>query len=130
MSRYFYSTTLSFGGDEPTAELELSVSYSVAWGSPESGRYGPPEDYDPGAGDVVEDIKILTVGGKPWPVSISYGYQTEAQDHEMLVDRLESDHEADMIAAAVEEEASRADAAADDRFERMREEMIEDDRDG
>ena len=128
MSRYFYSTTLSFGGDEPTAELELSVSYSVAWGSPESGRYGPPEDYDPGAGDVVEDIKILTVGGKPWPVSISYGYQTEAQDHAMLADKLLDEHEADMIAAAVEEEAYRADAAADDRFERMRDEMIEDDR--
>ena len=128
MSRYFYSTTLSFGGDEPTAELELSVSYSVAWGSPESGRYGPPEDYDPGAGDVVEDIKILTVGGKPWPVSISYGYQAEAQDHAMLADKLLDEHEANMIVSAIEEEASRADAAADDRFERMRDEMIEDDR--
>ena len=127
---YKYACTLTWGGDEPTAELEVECSYSVAWGSPESGRFGPPEDYDPGAGDVVEDIKILTVGGKPWPVSISYGYQTEAQDHEMLVDRLESDHESDMIAAAVEEEAHRAEAAADDRFERMREEMIEDDRDG
>ena len=125
---YRYACTLTWGGDEPTAEMEVECSYSVAWGSPESGRFGPPEDYDPGAGDVVEDIKILTVGGKPWPVSISYGYQTEAQDHAMLADKLLDEHEANMIVSAIEEEASRADAAADDRFERMRDEMIEDDR--
>lgn len=125
---YRYACTLSYGGDEPTAELEVECSFTVAWGSPESGRFGAPEDYDPGAGDVVEDIKILTVDGKPWPVDISYGFQTEKQDHETLVDKLESDHEPDMLRAAIEEEASRADASADDRFERMREEMIEEDR--
>lgn len=124
---YTYACTLSWGGDTPTAELEIECSYTVAWGSSESGRFGPPEDYDPGAGDVVEDIKILTVDGKLWPVDISYGFQTDNQSHEMLVDKLESDHEADMIAAAIEEEAVRADAAADDRFERMREDMIADD---
>lgn len=124
--RYAYACTLAWGGDEPTAELEVECSYSVAWGAPESGRYGPPEDYDPGAGDVVEDIKILTVGGGAWPVDISYGQITEAAMHEMLTDKLD-DHEAAMIASAVEEEAAREDAAADDRFERMREEMWEDD---
>ena len=125
---YRYACTLTWGGDTPTAELEVECSYSVAWGSPESGRFGPPEDYDPGAGDVVEDIKILTVGGKPWPVDLSYGLQTPAQHHEMLVDKLESEHEEAMITEAVEAEAAREDAAADDRFERMRDEMIEDDR--
>jgi len=125
---YRYACTLSWGGDEPTAEIEVECSYSVAWGSPESGRFGPPEDYDPGAGDVVEDIKILTVGGKPWPVDLSWGFQTEAQDHAMLVDKLESECGDFMLAGASEEEACLREAAADDRFERMREEMIEDDR--
>ena len=125
---YSYACTLTWGGDTPTAELEIECSYSVAWGSPESGRFGPPEDYDPGAGDVVEDIKILTVGDKPWPVDLSFGFQTPAQDHETLVDQLISDHETDMLAEAVDVEAGREEAAAEDRFERMREEMIEDDR--
>lgn len=128
MGRYHYACTLSWGGDEPTAELEVECSYSVAWGSPESGRFGPPEDYDPGAGDVVEDIKILTVNGKPWPVDISYGFQTEAQSHELLVEKLEGDHEEAMLLEAIEAEAMRADDAADDRFERMRDEMVEEDR--
>ncbi len=123
---YHYACTLSWGGDEPTAELEVECSYNVAWGSPESGRFGPPEDYDPGAGDVVEDIKILTVDGKPWPHDISYGFMSDADSEAMLVERLE-DHEEDMIANAVEEEASRADNAAERRFEDMRDEMIEDD---
>lgn len=125
---YRYACTLSWGGDEPTAELEIECSYSVAWGSPEGNRFGPPEDYDPGSGDVVEDIKILTIDGKPWPVDISYGFQTDAQSHEMLVEKLESEHEESMILEAIEAEAAREDDAADDRFERMREEMIEDDR--
>ena len=121
MTRYTYATTLSWGGDTPTAELEVECSYTVAWGSPERGRFGRPEDYDPGAGDVVEDIKILTVDGRPWPVDLSYGFQTPAQDHDMLVDKLEGDHEADMIAEAVEAEVGRADDDADRRYREMRE---------
>lgn len=126
---YRYACTLSWGGDEPTAELEIECSFLVAWGSPESGWSGPPEDYDPGCGDAVECIKILTVDGKPWPVDISYGFQTDAQSHEMLVEKLESDHEGEMIQAAIEDEAYRRDQAAEDRFERMREDMIHDDLD-
>lgn len=125
---YKYACELSWGGDTPTAELEVECSYTVAWGSSESGRYsGPPEDYDPGSPAVVEDIKILTVGGKPWPVDLSYGFQTPAQDHDMLVNKLEMEHEEAMIREAVETEADRADDAAQDRFEAMREEMIMDD---
>ena len=97
---YRYAATLSWGGDTPTAEIEVECAYSVAWGSPASGHHGPPEDYDPGAGDVVEDIRILTVDGKPWPVDLSYRFQTPAQDHQMLVDELEMHHEEAMIEAA------------------------------
>lgn len=103
MSRqYIYACTLSFGGDEPTAELEVQCSFSVAWGQPESGRFGKPEDYDCGAPDMVEDIKILSVDGKPWPVDLSYGFMSDADTHEMLVEALEA-HEDEMIAVAYAE---------------------------
>ena len=55
--RYTYATTLNWGGDTPTAEIEVEVSYTVAWGSAETGRFGPPENYDPGSADLVEDIR-------------------------------------------------------------------------
>ena len=105
--RYTYATTLSWGGDTPTAELEVECTYSVDWGTPETGRgyLADPAGYDPGSPTVVECIKIVSVDGKPWPVDLSYGYQTEAQDHEMLVDKLQ-DHEDDMIEAALCYEAA------------------------
>jgi hypothetical protein len=123
---YSYACTLAWGGDEPTAEIEVECSYSVAWGSPESGRFGPPEDYDPGAGDMVEDVKILTVDGKPWPVDLTYGFLGEMSTYGMLADKLLDAHEEEMLLEAVEVESARADAAAEDRFERMREDMIKD----
>jgi hypothetical protein len=127
---YRYACTLSWGGDEPTAELEVECSYTVAWGQPESGRYGgPPEDFDPGSGDVVECIKILTVDGKPWPVDVTFGFLGELATYGLLADKLLDDHEEAMILEAIEAEAARADDASDDRFERMREEMIHDDLD-
>ncbi len=103
--RYTYVTTLSWGGDEPTAELEVECSYEVAWGTPETGRgyLADPYKYDPGSASAVEAIKIISVDGKPWPVDLSYGYQTEAQDHDMLVEKL-ADEEDAMIARASEEE--------------------------
>lgn len=68
MSRRFtYAASLSFGGDEPTAELEAEVDFTVDWGSPESGRSGPPEDYDPGSPSTVEDIRVLKIDGRSEP---------------------------------------------------------------
>lgn len=117
MSRqYIYACTLSFGGDEPTAELEVQCSFSVAWGQPESGRFGKPEDYDCGAPDMVEDIKILSVDGKPWPVDLSYGFMSDADTHEMLVEALEP-HEGEMISEAVEADLGDRDYADERRAE-------------
>lgn len=123
--RYTYAASLSWGGDEPTAELEVEVSYTVAWGSPETGRFGPPEGYDPGAADVVEDVRVIAVDGRPWPVDLSYGFQTPAQDHETLVEKLLSEREADMIAEASEEEDAPADEAAEARYEANREDRAQ-----
>ena len=120
--RHSYSTTLSWGGDEPTAEIEVEVSFTVAWGS--SGTptpyYGPPENYDPGSPDTVEDVRILKVNGKPWPVDLSYGFQTPAQDHEMIVDKLDSLHD-DMIESALGDLAYDRDEAADYKYRSQRE---------
>lgn len=44
-------------------EVEATVSYEVYWGQPESGNYGPPEDYDPGCPDEIEDVKIIKYDG-------------------------------------------------------------------
>lgn len=118
---YTFTTTLSWGGDTPTAELEIECSYSVVWGSPETGRFGPPEDYDPGAPDLIEDIKILSVDGAPWPVDLSYGFQTAAQDHQMLVATLESACEERMLEEAGFAEAYYESESFDDRRERLRE---------
>lgn len=68
-TRYRYSTCLSFGtdGEADYCELDVTVSYSVAWGSPGTGRpyYGPVELYDEGSPDEVEDIRLELVDGKP-----------------------------------------------------------------
>ena len=117
---YTYSCTLSWGGDEPTAELDIECSYSVEWGTPESGRFGKVEDYEPGEADMIGEIKILTVNGKRWPVDLSYGFQTSEQDHAMLVEKLENEHDEDMISSAADIEVGYADDAADARYERMR----------
>jgi hypothetical protein len=105
---YRYAATLSWGGDTPTAEVEVECSYSVVWGAPPTRLYGPPENYDPGSPDEIEDISILTVDGKPWPVDLTHGFQSGAQDHEMLTEKLFRDHEEAMIEEARAMEASRA----------------------
>lgn len=103
--RYTYATTLSWGGDTPTAELEVECTFAVEWGEPAQ-LSGPPERCHDGSPSYVEDIKIISVDGKPWPVDLSYGYQTEAQDHDMLVDKLVFDHEEYMIEAVLEKETA------------------------
>lgn len=121
--RYTYATTLRFGTDgEPDyAEVDVEVSFSVAWGSPESGRFGPPENYDPGCGDVVEDIKLLTVEGKPRPWGMGYGLISDDAFAETVAERLEAEH-GDMVASATEDEV----AAEDDHADYLRRSAIDD----
>ena len=116
MTRYTYATCLNWGGDEPTAEIDVVVSYAVAWGSPETGRFGVPEDYDPGSPDVVEDLRVEKIDGRP--VSESPGLLVP------IMEKLEAIEEAlfpDLIANAAQVEAARADEAAEYRREAARE---------
>ncbi len=62
-----------------------------------------PERCHDGSPSEVDDIRILTVDGKPWPVDLSYGFQTPAQDHDTLTDKLLNDHHDYMIECATEQ---------------------------
>lgn len=62
--KYTYTGVVETPGDE--IEMEVAVTYTVSWGTPESGNYGPPENYDPGSPDEIEDIEILTIDGEPY----------------------------------------------------------------
>ena len=90
--RYTYAASLSFGGDAPTAELEVEVDFTVEWGSPESGRSGRPEDYDPGSPSIVEDIKVLKINGRSGPF--------EKATVDAIVDALETGLHDEMLEAA------------------------------
>lgn len=116
--RYSYATTLSWGGDTPTAEVDVVVSFAVAEGSPETGRFGPPELYDPGSPDEVEDIRLELVEGKPRPWGMYSGYVANEDDEfeREVIEKLEDQH-ADMLAEAVEAEVAAYDAAMDLRRE-------------
>ena len=109
--RYTYSTTLNWGGDTPTAEIEVEVSYSVAWGSPETGRYGDPSNYDPGSGDLVEDIRLEKVEGKPRPWDMGYGF---LPDDDFATDCIEKIEGSDYHLEAMVAEASEITQGQDD----------------
>lgn len=102
-ARYRYATCLNWGGDTPTAEVEVVVSFTVAPGTPESGRFGPPETYDPGSPAEVEDIRLELVEGKPRPWGMYSGYVANEDDEfeREAIEKLES-HHADMLAEAIQ----------------------------
>ena len=57
-----YSTTAERdpGGDRPVVEYE--ATYTITPGTPESGRFGPPERYDPGSPPEVELVDVTRDG--------------------------------------------------------------------
>lgn len=122
MGRHSYATTISFGGDTPTAEVEVEVSYEVDFGTPESGRFGPPEHYDPGSGDEVHSIRLETVEGKPRPWGMYDGFVPNEDDafERDVIERLEGSD--DHLRAMVEEARESEVAAADDYAEMLADE--------
>lgn len=120
--RFFYDASLSWGGDVPTAEVDVRVSFTVAWGSPESGRFGPPENYDPGSPDVIEDVRLELVNGKPRPWGMYYGYvaDEDAEFETEVIEKLEGCEE-EMLREAAETLAGEHEGAAERRAEERRE---------
>lgn len=107
---YTYKTDLSWGGDEPTAEKEIEVTFTVSWGSPETPRYYmmDPAKYDPGSESVVENIKLVKVDGdeRPWMI---YDYLKDGDKvfEQEVIEILEDKHLERMLESAREEEESR-----------------------
>jgi hypothetical protein len=122
MSRRFsYTTTLEWGGDTPSAEIEVTVSYLVTWGAPEQGPSyasgGQPADPDE-----IDDIRLERVEGKARPWGMGYGYIT---DDEFAADCVEmiggSEHHLEsMLIEAAERDADDEAAAAECRAEYRR----------
>ena len=104
-TRYRYAACLGFGtdGEADYCEIDVEVSYSVAWGSPGTPTpyFGPAELYDPGSPHEVEDIRLETVDGRPI---------TGCEFIEPVLDRFEEDDELReiMVQEAIEHEAARA----------------------
>lgn len=124
MSRtYHHEATVCLGSDEGS-EFDVKVSYTVAWGSPETGRFGPVEGYDPGSASEVENIKVLSVQGltEGWGERFAFGFQTDAQIADTIIEALDDD---DLLASAREEEADSAVRADEERAERRREDARE-----
>lgn len=106
--RYTYSTCLNWGGDVPTAEIEVTISFTVSPGSPESGRFGPPELYDPGSPAEVNDIRVESIDGRS--VEQSPGLLVP------ILEKLEDLHDElhdELLAEAAEQDVADADEAAD-----------------
>lgn len=116
--RYTYTTGLNRGGDEPTWEGDVKVSFSVLPGEAETGPTyacgGTP------ASDAqVEDIRLETVDGKarPWGM---YGGNIADEDNvfeQEVIEELENSevHLAAMLAEAAEVESAERDAALEAR---------------
>lgn len=117
--RYTYTTCLSFGtdGEADYCEMDVTVSFAVAWGSPETGRgyMADPAGYDPGSPDEVEDIRVESIDGNP---------PTNRVLAAMILDQIDGPtdvHTREMLAEAVAVEAGDAARAEDYRAEQMRE---------
>ena len=110
-TRYRHATCISFGtdGEADYAEFDVEVSFTVAWGSPETGAgyMADPYAYDPGSPDEVEDLRVELIDGQP-RAAWTYPSTFEA----MILDELDREpHLADMLAEARNAEAAWAEVA-------------------
>src|SRR6185312_7266067 len=125
MRRYTYACTLSWGGDEPTAEVEVEFSYVVRWGAPERGPTyacgGTPADPDE-----IDDIRLEKVEGKPRPWGMGYGFISDDEFATDCVEKIEGcdRHLADMLTEAAEQAAADYDEAMEYRAEQRRDDRL------
>lgn len=100
---YTYEATCSWGGDTPTAELEVKVSFSVYPGEAAS-RDCPASD------PLIEDITVLEVEGR---ASGWCDYRTDAELADLIIANLEYHHLDRMLSEAAETGAADRDDHAD-----------------
>lgn len=115
-TRYTYATTLAYstGAVPETDEVDVEVSFTVAWGSSGTGTpyYGPPENYDPGSPDEVEDLKLLSIDGVGGPF--------DQHDEAAILQEIAQNHTTAMLEEATAREDYWAGTAADARLEARR----------
>lgn len=101
-TRYRYTTELPLGDMTSfgRAAAEVQVSYSVDWGSPETGAgyMADPYLYDPGAPDEIEELTLDLVDGKPGP----FDQEAEA----MVLQDIAQNHKEAMLEEARQTEAA------------------------
>lgn len=125
--RYTYVCTLSWGGDEPTAEVEVEVSYTLTPGCPEQGPSyasgGQPAEYP-----AIDDIRLEKVEGKPRPWGMYSGYIANEDDEfaTECIEKIEGSerHLEAMINEASERDASDEDDARERRHEDQRDRAL------
>ena len=118
---YRFSTCLSFGtdGEADYREIDVTISYNVAWGSPESGRFsGPPENYDPGSASEIEDIAVVELDGRTPDGSDKHAIDA------ILDDFASGKFDEDLLAAAADSEDARR---PDDHRDREYDDRLEED---
>lgn len=105
--RYTYATTLTWGGDVQTGELDIEVSYSVSDAIPPRGP-SYSSGGEPGEPAIVEDIIIEKAHGVPWAQYDGWGGLglTKADAEDTILDALIPDHEDAMLAVAWEQDES------------------------
>lgn len=122
MSKTFtHYTTVNLGNDE-ASEFEVALTFTVAWGSPETGRFGRVEDYDPGSDSEVEDIKVVEINGltSGWGEAFACGFETDQQIADAIIEALTDADFDRMLVEASEEAAADAVEAAEYRAESRR----------
>jgi hypothetical protein len=75
--------------------IEAAISFDFTPEAPATGMFGRPEDYDCGAGALVEIGTVaLSVGGKPLPISPEFEALIVANlDLDVLAERAADDNE-------------------------------------
>ena len=107
MTRYTYSTCLSFGtdGEADYSEMDVTISYVVR-----QGRSATPAAYDHGglpAEDAeIDEIRVEKIDGRP--VASDFDGTVEA----VLAKFEMGDHDADLLAEAAETDIYRREIAA------------------
>lgn len=108
-TRYRYATTLAFTDEtDNPAEIDVEVSFTVAWGSPETGRgyMADPYLYDPGSPDEVEDLRLELIDGKPAPW-VDFGTWADDQTVEAaILQQIAQNHTDNMLQEAADREAA------------------------
>jgi hypothetical protein len=122
--RYTYTAELSWGGDVPTAEHEVTVSYTVLFGAPEQGPSyasgGQPADPDE-----IDDIRLELVNGKPRPWDMAWSCLSDDDFAADCIEKIEGSerHMADMLTEACEQAAADYADAMDYRDEQRAERL-------